>query len=255
MKFKAIKSGLLVAALGVAANAQAAIDLPGSDVENTGGSEIVLSVVTTSNDVYILDTGIGYADITTTSEFSIANDATLSGLLGSVAYWWVGAADSTQGGAGTDASTYGRGTQLTSTSGAPVVPSETVLGQQVLGIDAWVGLVNSLPTHDSVADGASLTNGGLGDLLSGGTGLSGSTSIVGNVGDTMAYYSYAETGTVQGGFFGNTFIVDGVSSELLGEWTLGQDALTFVGSEVPVPAAVWLFGSALLGMVGVSRRK
>ena len=38
-------------------------------------------------------------------------------------------------------------------------------------------------------------------------------------------------------------------TDLLGHW----DATTF--TVVPVPAAVWLFGSGLLGLVGVARRK
>jgi len=30
---------------------------------------------------------------------------------------------------------------------------------------------------------------------------------------------------------------------------------SFVNNPVPVPAAVWLFGSGLIGLVGVARRK
>lgn len=36
--------------------------------------------------------------------------------------------------------------------------------------------------------------------------------------------------------------------------TIGMDNIAFV-SAVPVPAAVWLFGSGLLGLIGISRRK
>lgn len=258
MKFKAIKSALVLASVVFAGSAHAAVTGVGDSVTDTGGSELLLSVVTTTNEVYILDTGIGYGDITTTSEFSFANDATLSGLLGSVAYWWVGAAEGTQGGIGTDALTYGRGTQLTSTSGSPAVSTANMLGQQVLGMSEWIVEVNGFFDHNAVENGASLTNQ-QGDLLLGEAGYKESDPLVGSLGDTLSYYSYMEIGTVTGGIFGNTFNVNGISSELLGSWTLDQDALTFVGSEVaavvPVPAAVWLFGSALLGMVGVSRRK
>jgi hypothetical protein len=42
---------------------------------------------------------------------------------------------------------------------------------------------------------------------------------------------------------------------LLGETSRGLDAIAFVEmSAVPVPAAVWLFGTALLGFIGISRR-
>ena len=43
-----------------------------------------------------------------------------------------------------------------------------------------------------------------------------------------------------------------------GEW-IGSDSLELgiriEGSVVPIPAAVWLFGSGLLGLIGVARRK
>jgi hypothetical protein len=31
--------------------------------------------------------------------------------------------------------------------------------------------------------------------------------------------------------------------------------MTMVISQVPIPAAVWLFGSGLLGLIGIARRK
>lgn len=46
------------------------------------------------------------------------------------------------------------------------------------------------------------------------------------------------------------------TTDELGESAWIQKKLSFVAtSEVPVPAAAWLFGSALLGLVGVARRK
>ena len=50
------------------------------------------------------------------------------------------------------------------------------------------------------------------------------------------------TVTVDGGWF---------SSDTVYKMTVGD----LVTSEVPVPAAAWLFGSALLGLAGVSRNK
>jgi hypothetical protein len=49
-----------------------------------------------------------------------------------------------------------------------------------------------------------------------------------------------------------------LTSYILGKVTLGTNGtLTFAAnaSAVPLPAAVWLFGSGLMGLVGVSRRR
>jgi len=43
-----------------------------------------------------------------------------------------------------------------------------------------------------------------------------------------------------------------------GRWDLNMDFATIITpsvSSVPVPAAAWLFGSGLLGLIGVARRR
>ena len=46
------------------------------------------------------------------------------------------------------------------------------------------------------------------------------------------------------------------STEQLFDWNLSADgSLTYGAPAVPVPAAVWLFGSGLIGLVGVARRR
>jgi len=58
-----------------------------------------------------------------------------------------------------------------------------------------------------------------------------------------SYYFRAEAGDF------NTLDLDGVDD-------LENKSLRFVGVNiVPVPAAVWLFGSGLLGLIGIARRK
>jgi hypothetical protein len=61
------------------------------------------------------------------------------------------------------------------------------------------------------------------------------------------------------GFTGNNSKLSNLQSYILGSATLGTDGtLTITGNSpapVPLPAAVWLFGSGLMGLVGVSRRR
>ncbi len=46
-----------------------------------------------------------------------------------------------------------------------------------------------------------------------------------------------------------------VQEVFAGQWKLDGDNLTLGVSAIPVPAAVWMFGSALLGLAGVSRKR
>ena len=62
------------------------------------------------------------------------------------------------------------------------------------------------------------------------------------------------------GFTGNNVNNGTIQSYLLGSVTLGADGTLTIngnggGAPVPLPAAVWLFGSGLMGLVGVSRRR
>ncbi|MGB5474150.1 MAG: hypothetical protein WBQ78_11790 [Gammaproteobacteria bacterium] len=60
-------------------------------------------------------------------------------------------------------------------------------------------------------------------------------------------------GRVEGAFGGLTGFGDGLS--LLGQDFSASGGIAKVGAVVPVPPAVWLFGSGLLGLVGVARRR
>jgi hypothetical protein len=62
------------------------------------------------------------------------------------------------------------------------------------------------------------------------------------------------------GFTGNGSKAGTLQSYVLGSVTLGTDGTLTItgnggGAPVPLPAAVWLFGSGLMGLVGVSRRR
>jgi hypothetical protein len=53
--------------------------------------------------------------------------------------------------------------------------------------------------------------------------------------------------------FNSSFLSFDDFDSMYGEWT--NLSLTVVPTVVPVPAAVWLFGSGLLGLAGMARRK
>ncbi len=54
----------------------------------------------------------------------------------------------------------------------------------------------------------------------------------------------------------NFFSTSGSSVKLLGQWTLTDSSLAYQGgAPVPLPAAVWMFGAGLMGVLRLNRRK
>ena len=123
----------------------------------------------------------------------------------------------------------------------------------VLSIDAS-NIIDTSPLAWSVSEGAN-AGGGFGKF---GFQLSGngssrtellSFSISGVADDTI--YSYAMGSTLKP-----------AATEFFAAHIAGFDAIDgvtsaqFAGSSpVPVPAAIWLFGSGLIGLIGIARRK
>ncbi|MFA7593625.1 MAG: VPLPA-CTERM sorting domain-containing protein [Thiohalobacteraceae bacterium] len=86
-----------------------------------------------------------------------------------------------------------------------------------------------------------------------GTGATRTTlltfTISGVTGDTLSSYAIGSTLNPSSGEFFAAHVADFAM-------TNGATSAQFAGSTpVPVPAALWLFGSGLLGLVGISRRK
>jgi hypothetical protein len=129
-----------------------------------------------------------------------------------------------------------------------------------LKFDTFVGAHNQLGTHPTGLNGSAGSDGSnplSADAASGfGLNWGGSTSFfaAGGVGESMEFFFMAGNGTLPNAAatavrYGNA---QGFST-----WTLNSNgSLVYAApSAVPVPAAVWLFGSGLLGLVGISRRK
>ena len=75
-------------------------------------------------------------------------------------------------------------------------------------------------------------------------------SIFGVVSAANANIAYGESG--------DFWYYNGTQNHTLaaGKWTLAGNTLTYGGvSSVPLPAAVWMFGAGLMGLLGATRRK
>jgi len=261
---KAIAAAVLGASL-LAGQAQAAITPAGSDLNNLSGSELLFTVFNTANgQSYSRDLGIAFNSITATSVFSFAADAGLTGLLGSAAdlIWGVHAADSNQAGTTFDSTEYGQRIQFTSVPVLPVINEDGLLGA-VSKLDTYMTSLNTEATHNVPGNGTAIVSGGPGNpssfaSVASNLGSNVPFSTMSAIGSTLTYSLFGQVGSVED--FGFPFFLStGVSGNILGNWNLDNAGLlTFNGasvSAVPVPAAVWLFGSALVGLFGVGRRK
>lgn len=120
------------------------------------------------------------------------------------------------------------------------------IGNVVSGHDGWVGYAQNGLTFTN-GDGDIVANGGAWNTSSPYL-TGGSASLVG--GATLNLFG------LKAGYYliglGGVCPDDNVSC--IGT-SPGTRQYTFTVSSVPVPSAVWLFGTAMAGLVGVSRRK
>lgn len=260
MKFSA-KVLVASVALAVGGAAQAAIE--SDDAMNPGngdgGGQLFLSVVdrgATSPMSYVLNLGVTAAEFiandSSSYELSFAADSNLQTLLanpGGTVAWNIAAAHSMYGPNLDD---------LGYLSTAPMPPnpsSDTVLGipgisgaltkigTYLLPVNTLMGANNSVLVTSSSSMAYHDFEGAWGD-----TWHTSLHSTEAGLDESLGFYFVATNVSVDG---------DGSSSRVvpfLGTWTLAANGeLTY--SAVPVPAAVWLLGSALIGMAGVARRK
>lgn len=129
--------------------------------------------------------------------------------------------------------------------------------------DNFVAAHNQLGTHPGNLNGSSGSDGSNSAAANAATGFGvnwgGATSFfsTGGVGQSLEFFFMAGNGTL--GSTNATAVRYG-NTEGFSTWTLNADSsFTYMApgavSPVPVPAAVWLFGSGLLGLVGISRRR
>ncbi len=246
MKLKLIAAA---SCLALASVANAAIN-PGSD--SSEGGELILSVWDdASSTSYTLDLGVMTREFDSagTYTYDLSNDEnwlTFSAGAESITWDVVGA---------------DRDVAKPSTNGimttAGVGTDTSVEGLQH---GAFNTLQTNIEGYQQILDGTTNTDWATNEsyFLSGGeyagdTGTWG--SFAGNVdwakgeeGESLEFWSLTTGGTGRSPY--------AIHEKLAGTWTLSGDQLIYTAAApVPVPAAVWLFGSALAGLVGVSRRK
>jgi hypothetical protein len=99
-------------------------------------------------------------------------------------------------------------------------------------------------------------------------------NVLGDAVDTAGYFLSGADVTIRGFVFARGFVETGARTNILGVGdscggamsteehflfgannTIGAEGCTYGPAAVPIPAAAWLFGSGLAGLIGVARRK
>lgn len=258
-------------ALAASAGVQAAITPGGADSANDGaGSELVLTIFDAAAQLsYTADLGLSFND-----GMNLANgpvwspDATFNndflGAGGSLAnsVWNVHAIDNNPTGDLVDVATHGRRFLGTATGGAGAMANNKLqsIGNWFDG--AFSPALNNLPGH-AAANGSSVIDGTVDPGNAGywaNNSLEAITPFVDSTGvdQSMNLWSITQSGELVD-FFGlfNVYESDGpalsMDPMLLGSLHLdGNGTLSFTA--IPIPGAVWLFGSALAAVAGIRRR-
>jgi hypothetical protein len=249
-------------------------------VPSTNSSDLVLVIQNTANPtaVYALDTGISISSVIPTSGFvsgAVLNSTAFAGVNQSIAASSTLQAFLAANPAAGDAWTLEAG-QFTTTTGTASTSNIRPAGTADMIVTSSIG--TSTPSNVSakqLTNLVSFVNGLNADVVQNNGGLYGLNNPTPVTETTNA--AYGTGAQAKYGFFTvNDMSAVGTASQLfaftgngttgklqsyiLGSATLGTNGtLTLTGNTVaapvPLPAAVWLFGSGLMGLVGVSRRR
>jgi len=122
-------------------------------------------------------------------------------------------------------------------------------GTDILGTTVGFGTAGTVVEANDTINYDTFSS--LADILEiGGWQFDMSTLIVGSE-STFDRLKFSGTGLVSG----NGYDITDVTWDLSANATGSSYSMSITAAVVPVPAAVWLFGSGLLGLVGIARRK
>ncbi|MBI3560665.1 MAG: hypothetical protein HY080_02965 [Gammaproteobacteria bacterium] len=271
MKYKLIAAAVLAAGMNNLANATIITpsEAASNGANNLGGSELVLSLWDGTN-TFNVDLGVqmgSLANAAANVPASLGNISTnalaagffTNGVLNSNVQWGVMAADAVASAtAATSASEYGQRMLTTSTTATWNYNNALVTGS-VNALGSYIANLNLQPGQYNVANGSDLSTSVI-DLNSWqGAGMlnswaqNGAFTALGTGAGSMLFVQAAQsyTGTPPRP---TSSASAAPNFNTVGQFTLAANGqLSF--APVPIPAAVWLFSSALMGLVGVARRR
>lgn len=220
---------------------------------SSGDGSLYFNLLDVTNQTsYVLDLQTPISTFNGAGTYSFSADSNLTSFLasGSGNYIW-----SVFGGDSTGTTAGSVSYFSTSTNLGSVTPPSNIRLYTLYGDEGYLTNINAVLPND----------GSLLSLVSASTDPTYYTAQVqtwNNTGDFVAN----QTGFGSVGFFslttngGSSAFTGGnnpVTVSAFGNWTLAQDGTLSYGSAptVPIPAAVWLMCSGLLGLAGVARRK
>lgn len=245
------KLGVLAAAVATASSAHAAFDQ---------GNAVLFAYDTASDNTYFVDLGVTGQDLVDATSVNLT-DSGLAGFLSSnaAAQWTVIASvndDTAVGGPpAAGASLLNSGVVGSSSTGSAVGTDGTTNDGQRLTLNAWLSDVEA-------ASAGSSSFGVLGtDPVSADAARNGgffNNSLI-SVGSASALF-YSQANPADSTTFADANVVSQVGTtgtDLSSAALLSSDGAFSANnvSAVPVPAAAWLFGSALAGLTLARRRK
>ena len=271
MKIKALVAAL---SMGAAVQANAAINDDGAlnaQSTGTGAGELFLSVIDrggASPESYVRDLGITANQFVnqdstgkTASPLSFTADANMAQLLADTAanggslFWQISAADDQDPSSGLPFGVLVTSPNTVTTANAPqgfsgVASAMTLLGQYAHSVNQAEGTSSTAANLSGVFGSSSpafYDNGAFG------ANWPNPTLVETGIGNAMGMYFIGwDPNNLNSG--NDDTLVSAIGG---GVWTLGANGdLTFgQPAAVPLPPAVWLLGSALVGLVGVGRRR